>query len=151
NFLGFNVSDFPKPQGKDRFDEVAKDAPKFEFQVVLRELTGPEPKASYQQRNSVNSQTHEGTKIEAYCGYDRDEIAPGHGFLSTRTNRRHIYGGGEYHPQDVYIGKRVNGKIQASLFFRDVGSHNTAPHALAIDSKDQCHFAVADVDMGQNN
>jgi hypothetical protein len=54
-------------------------------------------------------------------------------------------------PQDVYIGKRERGLINATLFFRDVGSHTTAPHALAVDNQEMVHRAVADVNISQGN
>lgn len=151
-FLGFDVKDFPKPQGATKFDELPKDAAPFRFDLSEREPSLPAPKDWYESRPSVVVKKTDGTEVEAYCGYDsKDKILPGHGFESTRVNRRHEYGGGSYHPQDVYVGKRVEGKIEAKLFFRDVGSHNTAPHSITLDSMDRCHLTVADVDLGQFN
>jgi hypothetical protein len=151
-FLGFGVRAFPKPQGVSGFDELPTDAPPFAFSLAPRKVSGPGPSASYEPRKRVRAEGPGGSLFEAYCGYGDDEvIAPGHSFRSTRINRRHLYGGGAYHPQDVYVGKRVKGKLHPTLFFRDVGSHNTAPHHLAVDRKGRCHLTVADVDIGQDN
>jgi len=56
-----------------------------------------------------------------------------------------------YTPEDVYIGKRVAGRLQTALFFPDVGSHDTAPHHLAIDNNGMVHLIVADVNIYQDN
>lgn len=53
-------------------------------------------------------------------------------------------------PEDVYIGRREAGRIKPTLFFRDVGSHTTAPHYLAIDNRGMVHLAVADVNISQH-
>jgi WD40 repeat protein len=151
-FLGFAVRDFPQPQGPKKFDELPADAPAFAFTVTPRKVSGPDPRDSYQTRNRVVARAPDGGEVEAYCGYDDPkQIVPGHGFESTPETRRHQYGGGAYHPQDVYVGKRVGGRLKAGLFFRDVGSHNTAPHHLAVDGKGRCHLTLADVDLGQGN
>jgi len=150
-FLGFDVRDFPQSQGPTGFDELPADAPEFAFSLVPQQLSGPEPHASYETRKWIVTKGPDGSEIEAYCSYDRDkEIASGHPFQSTRENRRHFYDG-EYHPQDVFIGKRVGGQLQPILFFREVGSDDTAPHHLAVDSKGRCHLMLADVDMDQRN
>jgi WD40 repeat protein len=151
-FLGFPVRDFPKPQGPKKFDELPADAPAFVFTLTPRKVSGPEPRVSYETRRSVFAKAPDGSKIEAYLGWGNDQgITPGHGFKSTPENRRHSYGGGAYHPYDVFIGKHVDGRLQPALFFRDVGSHATAPHTVAVDSKGRCHLMVADVDLGQGN
>jgi WD40 repeat protein len=151
-FLGFPVRDFPNPQGPKKFDELPADAPAFVFTLAPRKVSGPEPRESYETRKSVFAKAPDGSKIEAYVGRGTDKgIVPGHGFESTSENRRHSYGGGAYHPQDVFIGKRIDGRLQPTLFFRDIGSHTTAPHTMAVDGKGHCHLMVADVDCGQNN
>jgi WD40 repeat protein len=151
-FLGFPVRNFPRPQGPKQFDELPADAPAFVFTLTRRKVSGPAARESYQTRKSVFAKAPGGSMIEAYLGsYDDEGIAPGHGFKSTPANRRHSYGGGAYHPYDVFIGKRVEGRLKPVLFFRDVGSHTTAPHTLAVDSKGRCHLMVADVDLGQDN
>ena len=79
---------------------------------------------------------------------------PGHRFVSTFENRRQRYDthhGYGYMPQNIYIGKRELGRVKPTLYFRDVGSHTTAPHYLAIDSQGQAHLAVADVNISQDN
>jgi WD40 repeat protein len=151
-FLGFAVRDFPHPQGPKKFDQLPADAAAFVFTLAPRKVSGPEPKESYEPRKSVFAKAPDGSTIEAYVGGDDDEgIARGHGFKSTPENRRHGYGGGAYYPQDVFIGKRIEGRLKPALFFRDVGSHTTAPHTLAVDGKGRCHLMLADVDLGQNN
>jgi hypothetical protein len=37
------------------------------------------------------------------------------------------------------------------LFFRDVGSHTTAPHHLAIDESGDAHLVIADVNISDGN
>jgi hypothetical protein len=103
-------------------------------------------------RPTVEARAPDGSVYEAYCGHDDPKrIVPGHGFVSTLLNRRHRYGGAPYHPQDVFIGKPESGRLKPSLFFRDVGSHSTAPHSLAIDSEGQCHLMVADIVIYEDN
>lgn len=132
------VQDFPQPQGPTGFDELPANAPEFRFTVTERPLSGAEPRAWFQTRQSVQTQATDGSVYEAYLGHDNPgEIAPGHGFVSTLDNRRQRYGthyGYAYYPEDVFIGKRERGKLKPTLFFRDVGSHTTAPHHLAIDA-----------------
>jgi hypothetical protein len=133
-FLGFAVRDFPRPQGPKKSDELPADAPAFVFALTPRRVSGPEPSESYETRKSVVAKAPDGSTFEAYLGWGEDKgIAPGHGFKSTPENRRHSYGGGAYYPYDVFIGKRVDGLLKPVLFFRDVGSHTTAPHTLAVE------------------
>lgn len=99
------------------------------------------------ERREVIAKEPDGSEWVAFCGRFKD----GGGFPSTRINRRHRYGGGSFHPADIYIGKRVDGEMRPVLFFRDVGSHDTSPHDFAIDGDGRFHLAVADVDIGQNN
>jgi hypothetical protein len=148
NLLGFAVQDFPKPQGPASFDELPADSPAFAFQIAPRKLSGPEPPAWYETRSSIVIKKPDGSEIEAYGGDDDPKkFLPGHGFDSTRTNRRHLSGIGA---RNIYIGKRLTGKLQPSLFFRDAGSHGPC-YDFALASKDRCHLAIADVDMGQFN
>jgi hypothetical protein len=153
--LGVAVQDFPLPQGPAGFDELASNAPAFRFTVTERPLSGPKPREFYDVISSVEAHAPDGSVYEAYCGYDDpDVIVPGHAFISTMENRRQRYGthhGYGYRPQDIFIGKRESGKLKPMLFFRDVGSHTTAPHYLAIDSQGQFHLAVADVNIFQDN
>ncbi len=153
--LGIPVREFPAPQGPAGFDDLPAGAPAFRFSATEQPPSGPTPRASYQTRRVVRTRAPDGSAYEAYCGYDDPmEIVPGHGFVSTLANRRHRYGThhrAEYHPLDVFIGKRVGGRLAPLLFFRDVGSHTTAPHHLAFDGRGQCHLTVADVDLYQDN
>lgn len=64
--------------------------------------------------------------------------------LSFVTERKQL-------PQDVFIGMREGGRVKPTLFFRDVGSHDTAPHYLAIDSQGRVHLTIADVNIFQDN
>jgi hypothetical protein len=153
--LGVPVQDFPPPQGLTGFDELSAAAPAFRFTVTERPPSGAKPRASYETRQKVQARAPDGSVYEAYLGQDNPgEIAPGHGFVSTLENRRQRYGthhGYEYSPEDVFVGKRENGRLKPTLFFRDVGSHTTAPHYLAIDSREQAHLVVADVNIFQDN
>jgi len=81
-------------------------------------------------------------------------VDPYKGFVSTPNNTRQNYAdylGYRFNPQDIFIGKRENGRLATSLFFRDVGSHTTAPHFLAIDSSGDAHLVVADVNISDDN
>lgn len=101
----------------------------------------------------MTARAPDGTIYEAYCGRDdASEIAPGHGYVSTFENRRQRYDthhGYGYMPQNVFIGRREDGRIRPTLFFRDVGSHTTSPHYLAIDRQGMVH--LADVNISQDN
>jgi hypothetical protein len=153
--LGVAVQNFPEPQGLGGFDELSTDTPPFRFTVTERRLSGAKPRLFFLRRRIVAARAPDGSVYEAFCGNDDEaEITPGHGFVSTFENRRQPYGthfGYEYQPQNVYIGKRQAGKIIPTLFFRDVGSHITAPHHLAIDNQGKVHLAVADVNIFQDN
>ncbi len=147
-FLGFDVRDFPQPQGPTGFDELPAEASEFAFSLVPQQLSGPEPRSSYDTQKRIVTKGPDGSEIEAYLGYGHDkDLAPGHPFQSTRENRRRFSVGGEFHPQDVFIGKRVGGQLQPTLFFRDVDYDA----ALAMDSKGRCHLVVCDVDRDQRN
>ena len=153
--LGVALRDFPPPQGPTRFDELPHGLPKFQFNVAERPVSGAPPRAYYQNRPKVQARGPGGMTYEAYLGHDDPaEIAPGHGFVSTLENRRQRYGthhGYAYSPQDIFIGMREAGRLKPTLFFRDVGSHTTAPHYLAIDGRGQAHQPVADVNVYQDN
>ena len=153
--LGVPVQNFPAPQALKGFDELPSNALQFKFILTSRALSGPSPRVSYHERKIVTARAPDGSVYEAYCGYDNPEqIVPGHGFVSNFENRRQWYEnhlGYGYMPEDVYIGKREAGRIKPTLFFRDVGSHTTAPHYLAIDNRGMVHLAVADVNISQGN
>ena len=153
--LGVAVQNFPAPQGLRGFDELPPKARVFTFTLKPQPRSGPPPPVFFDERKSVTARAPDGTVYEAYCGYDdASEIVPGHGFISNFENRRQWYEnhlGYGYMPQDVYIGKREAGRIRPTLFFRDVGSHTTTPHYLAVDNQGRVHLAVADVNISQDN
>jgi hypothetical protein len=153
--LGVPVQKFPAPQELNAPDEMPNDAAPFKFTLTARPLSGPPPRGIYDERKIVKARAADGAVYEAYCGSNNgSEVVPGHGFVSTFENRRQEYGthhGYGFMPQDVFIGKREGSKIKATLFFRDVGSHTTAPHYLAIDNQGKAHLALADVNTFQNN
>jgi hypothetical protein len=152
--LGVAVRDFPGPQGLIGFDDLPANTPALRFNINERSPTGPRPRPNYEPRPIIEAQAPDGTIYEAYSGRDEHELVQEHGFVSTPDNTRQIYGthhGYAYNPQDVYIGKRVAGRLKPTLFFRDVGSHNTAPHHFAIDNKGMAHLIVADVNIFQDN
>lgn len=153
--LGVPVRDFPPPQGPTGFDELPPDASAFRFTLTRQAPSGARPRASYEERPRVEARGPDGSVYEAYLGHDDpEEIAPGHGFVSTSENRRQRYDthhGYEYSPRDVFVGKREAGRLKPTLFFRDVGSHTTAPHHLAVDRQGQVHLSVADVNISQDN
>lgn len=153
--LGVPVQSFPSPQGLTGFDELPTNARAFTFTLTEQPRSGPPPPVYFEERKIVTARAPDGTVYEAYCGNDdTSEIVPGHGFVSNFENKRQWYEnhlGYGYMPQDVYIGKREAGRIRPTLFFRDVGSHTTAPHHLAIDNQGKVHLAVADVNISQEN
>lgn len=152
--LGVPVQNFPAPQGLSGYDDLPPNRPRLRFSVTERSPKLPPPKAPYETRSIVKAQAPDGSTYEALITRDEEELTPGHGFVSTYENRRQMYGthhGYEYSPQNVYIGRRVNGLLKPLLFFRDIGSHDTAPHHFAIDNKGMVHLAVADVNIFQDN
>ncbi|MFN0138972.1 MAG: hypothetical protein ACKVQW_02650 [Pyrinomonadaceae bacterium] len=154
-FLGVAVKDFPAPQGIAKFDEIPNGSPQFKFGVAKRPRTGPTPQPSYETRALVKATAADGTVYEAFCGrFDAKKLWPGFGESSTSMNTRQQYEshyGYGYSPADVFIGKRDRGKIRTSLFFRDIGSHQTAPHYIALDSKGYIHLIIADVNISDDN
>src|SRR5437667_11988388 len=155
--LDVPLQKFPAPQGLNGMDEIPATARPFTFTLQSQPVSGPPPRVYFETRKIVKAVAPDRSIYEAYCGHDDDDprqIAPGHGFVSTFQNRRQWYEnhlGYGYMPQDVYIGKREAGRIKPTLFFRDVGSHTTAPHYLAIDNRGMVHLAVADVNISQGN
>ena len=153
--LGVPLKEFPPPQGLTGLDELPASAPTCRFSVTQQPLSGAKPRAFYEERQQVQGRGPDGTLYEAYVGhFDPKQIVPGHHPISTPANTRQRYGthyGYGYNPQDAFIGQRQAGWLNPVLFFRDVGSHTTAPHYIAIDSRRQVHLAVADVNIFQNN
>ncbi|MFS8085225.1 MAG: hypothetical protein ACMG6H_06310 [Acidobacteriota bacterium] len=153
--LGVPLQNFPAPQGLKGFDELPINARPFRFTLKAQPRSGPPPRVSFETRKIVTARAPDGSIYEAYTGYDDvAEIVPGHNFVSNFENRRQWYEnhlGYGYMPENVYIGKRELGRIRPTLFFRDVGSHTTAPDYIAVDSQGLVHLAVADVNISQNN
>ena len=154
-FLGVPVKEYPRPQGLTGFDDLPATTPTLRFSVTSQPLSGAKPRAFYDERKQVQARGPDGAIYEAYLGHDDPkEIVSGRRTVSTAENTRQRYGthyGYPYTPQDIFIGKRQAGRLNSTLFFRDVGSHITAPHYLAIDSQGRVHLAVADVNIYQEN
>jgi hypothetical protein len=141
-------------QGEAGLDRIPEHDLPFSFNLTEKNITGVAPRDKYHTRKSVFAKTPSGELIEAYCGYsDDNDVLHSHNFTSTLENRRHGYASnlGVFHPKDVFIGYRVDGKLKPTLFFRDVGSHSSSPHHVAMDKTGQCHLVVADVYTGLDN
>jgi hypothetical protein len=152
--LGVPVQTFPDPQGLTGFDELPANRPAPQFTINEHSLTGPRPKYMYELRTTVKARAPDGSVYEAYSGRQEEDVIEDSAFASTAENTRQFYGthhGYGYNPQDVYIGKRLGARIKPALFFRDVGSHDTAPYHFAIDNKGMVHLIVADVNIFQRN
>jgi len=103
----------------------------------------------------MTAKAPDGTLYEAFCGrFEEGRVLPGLGQSSTNANPRQRYAthlGYGFNPSDVFIGKNENGKIRTSLFFRDVGSHDTAPYFFTFDSSGNAHLIISDVNITDNN
>lgn len=152
--LGVGVKPFPEPQGLVGFDEIQFTDDFFTTKTTERPPSGPDPPYSYHQRSTLRAAHPDGTIYAAHCGHsddsviaDLDEIG-----ATERWMRRHVHPHNEhYWPSDVFIGPLTETKLHPILVFRDVGSHITAPHQLAIDSRGKCHLMIADVFVMENN
>ena len=152
--LGVPLQTFPGPQGPTKFDELPPNRRALQFTVKEQPVSGPTPQPSFEERSIVKAKAPDGSVFEAYCTANPSDVIRGSQQRSTADNTRQMYGthhGYVYTPQDVYIGKRVGGRIKTALFFPDVGSHTTAPHHLAIDNNGMVHLIVADVNIFQDN
>lgn len=152
--LGVALQNFPEPQGPTKFDELPPNRPSLRFTVTEQRVSGPTPQPSFETRPIVKAKGPDGSVYEAYCTRDPSQVIVGSNQPSSAQITRQIYGthhGYGYTPEDVYIGKRVGGRIKTALFFPDIGSHDTAPHHLAIDNKGMVHLIVADVNIFQQN
>lgn len=152
--LGVPLQTFPEPQGTAKFDELPANRPALQFTVKEQPLSGPTPQAWYETRSIVKAKAPDGSIYEAYSTRNTSDVIRKPQQRSTAENTRQPYGthhGYGYVPQDVYIGKRLGGRLQTSLFFPDDGSHTTTPHHLAIDNKGMVHLIVADVNIFQEN
>ena len=154
-FLGVTVGEFPPPQGLSGYDDIPAASAALRFISASRALTGPTPLPSYEPRQFVTAGAPDGTIYEGYSGRFGDgEVLPGVESSSSNQNTLQHYDthfGYGYNPSDVFIGKREGGKIRTSLFFRDVGSHDTAPYFFTIDSSGLVHLIVSDVNISDNN
>ena len=152
--LGTTVKEFPAPQGLSSFDDISSGPPS-NLKITRRPLTGPTPLPSYEKRETVSSTAPDGTIYEGWSGrFEESNLYPGPEKLASNINPRQRYGthfGYGFNPADVFIGRRVSGKIRTSLFFRDVGSHETAPYYFTVDSTGLVHLIVADVNISDNN
>src|SRR5215203_599048 len=150
--LGVKVKDLPADA---EFVEADSNAPIFKAYIRLKGDSAVEFDPSLGQRSSVYATAPDGTVWEAYCGKAgslpvvspemdfrpnqltlKTFVEPYKGFESTPANTRQNYGthhGYSFSPLDVFIGRNEAGKLSTKLFFRDVGSHTTAPHHMAID------------------
>jgi hypothetical protein len=152
--LGVRLQTFPEPQGATKFDELPPSRSATKFTGKEQPVSGPTPRPSYELRSTVKANAPDGSVYEAYCTRDTSEIILESIKPSTPDTTRQMYGthhGYVYTPEDIYIGKRVGGRIKTALHFPDVGSHDTAPHYLAIDNKGMVHLIVADVNIFQHN
>lgn len=171
SFLGVEVNDFPKTQKMP--DEVDQNAPVFYFTAVRQTFSGETPKAWHEPKSSVYAKAPDGSIWEAYCGYAGESpkydpkvntradaltrptfVDSYNGFVSSPYNTRQNYEGHlgyAFNPYDIFIGKREEGRLNTKLFFRDVGSHATAPHHIAIDNSYNVHLVIADVNISDDN
>lgn len=153
--LGVSIKEFPKPQGTGGFDEIPSDSPILRFKVLRRPLSGPTPDPSFEKRELVKAKDENGSLVEGFCGrFDRRILWPPLGTDSSNQNTAQAYEthlGYGYNPPDVFIGSRERGRIRTTLFFRDVGSHDTAPHYISLDSEGKVHLIVSDVNISDNN
>jgi hypothetical protein len=124
---------------------------KLEFAAQEHAFKGEDVPALFSQRTVVHATTKANKKFAAYCGSPKNEIFdPRDKFVSDLGNRRHQYRD-MYYPSDVIIGHQQEKKISPMLFFRDVGSHSTHPHAFSIDDNDKAHLIVSDVLISSEN
>src|SRR5215203_3954311 len=149
--LGVSLQTLPGPS---RFDELPPNRPVVQFTVKEQPVSGPTPAPYYEPRPIVRTKAPDGSVYEALCTSNTANVIRGPQQRSTADNTRQMYGthhGYAYTPHDIYIGKRVAGRLNTALFFPDVGSHTTAPHHLAIDNRGLAHLIVADVNIFQDN
>src|SRR5262249_10373326 len=152
--LGVDWKPFPEPQGVAGFDEVQVGDDCFRIKVAEQLPSGPDPPYYFESRSTVRATHPNGSVYLAYCGHsddpfiaDLNEIGP-----TQRWMRRHIHPvDDKYWPSDVFIGPLAEAKLHPILVFRDVGSHVSAPHSFAIDSRGKAHLMAADVFVTENN
>jgi len=152
--LGVKLQNFPDPQGVECFDPLPANAPTSQFTVKQLSIRPAPVNPEYGSRSFVKAKAPDGSIYEGYSGHEVQQVIAGRPFASNSQNTRQMYEthhGYGFNPQDVYIGKRVDGRIRPELFFRDVGSHSEAPFHFAVDSRGMVHLIIADVNISQNN
>jgi hypothetical protein len=172
-FLGVEVKELSTPQALGEFDDVGVSAPKFNVAAEFDHASEVDGDPIDDSRSSVYATAPDGTVWEAYCGeagaapvvppeadFRADRLTRPtfvesyNGFVSTPENTRQEYElhhGYRYSPLDIFVGKREEGRLLTKLFFRDVGSHTTAPHFMTIDGSGDLHLVIADVNISENN
>ena len=152
-FLGVKLKDYSP--GVSNFEEIDSKAEGLKFVAENRPLTGPTPPPSYEPRKFVQATAPDGTIYHGFSGlFNEGKVSRGPGENSSNRNTRQRYAphhGYGYIASDVFIGTRANGKIKTSLFFRDIGSHDTYPYHFTIDATGNVHLIVADVNISDNN
>jgi len=168
--LGVKVNDLPAMK---EFDESDPNSPTFKATILLQGSSQADFDPDLGMRSSVYATASDGSVWEAYCGKPGPKqvqfpelglssspapppeiVEPYEDFKSTPGNTRQSYDthlGYAFNPLDIFVGKTKNGRLATTLFFRDVGSHTTAPHHMAIDQSDNIHLVVADVNISDNN
>jgi hypothetical protein len=172
--LGVKVVDFPGPQRLTEYDPVPPNPPAFEFDLDASTIELKTPRDSFETRPSVFATAPDGSIWEAYCGeagaapnvmpeidYRSEgeknqpkfvEAPPGNKSGSENTRQGYAtHLGYGYQGSDVFIGVREDDRLKTKLFFRDVGSHTTAPHHFSIDSAGRAHLVVIDVNISDDN
>ena len=153
--LGVKVKEISPGQRISNFGEIDSKGEVLKFALEKRPLTGPTPPPSYEVRKFVRARAPNGTVYHGFSGrFNEGKVSRGAGETSSNRNTRQAYAshhGYGYNPSDVFIGRRVHGKIKTSLFFRDVGSHETYPYHFTVDSRGNVHLIVSDVNITDNN
>jgi hypothetical protein len=152
--LGVDVRTFPEPQGLAGFDEVQYGDDFFTTKTTERPPSGPDPPYWYKSHPTRRAMHPNGTAYLAYCGHSDDPIIADLNEIGETQHwmRRHIHPNNDYYwPSDVFVGPLTNTRLHPILVFRDVGSHDSAPHSFAIDGRGKCHLMVSDVFVKDNN
>ncbi|HVF30685.1 MAG TPA: hypothetical protein VNA22_06920 [Pyrinomonadaceae bacterium] len=153
--VGVAITDLSSPKNVAEFADLSSTALPLKFRLSRRPLTGPLPAPTYENRQTVKASAPNGTTYEGWSGrYSDGKVYPGRGENSTNANPRQRYAlhhGYAFNPADVFIGRREGPKIRTLLFFRDVGSHETAPYHFTVDSRGLVNLIVSDVNISDNN
>src|SRR5262245_61780685 len=148
--LGGDVVDLSQKLQPSKRLEI-KDLRALEFTANVQPFAGKNVPQSFHQRTIVHATSKADKEYAAFCGSPKNEIFDSRDkFTSDLGNRRHRYRD-MYHPPDVIIGSRQDKMITPLLFFRDVGSHTTRPHAFSVDDDNKAHLIVSDVLISSEN